>query len=81
MPLDEFKKQGKVLLIRHSHEYLDIIFKINLIDEYQSFQSKPAFLDCKYIVSFLENKRKRSVFYGIFEVIEILKKDKLHEYC
>jgi hypothetical protein len=80
LPFDELKKEGKVLLVRHSHKQLEEMNMKGLIDEYQSFQSKPAFLGCKYIVSFLGEERNSGIFYGIFEVEEILKNDKLPKY-
>jgi hypothetical protein len=49
LPLEELKKEGKVLLVRHSHQHLEEMYSQGLIDEYQSFQSKPAFLECSYI--------------------------------
>ena len=58
LPLDKLKIDGKVLLLRHFHENLEEMNKKKLIEEYQSFQSKPAFIDCKYVVSFLSSERK-----------------------
>ena len=79
IPLDDLKKEGNVLLIRHSHDHLDEMNKNNLIDEYQSYQSQPAFLKCKYIVVFLGAEKNTGIFYGIFEVFGILQKNELPE--
>jgi hypothetical protein len=80
LPLDELKKQGKVLLIRHSHENLREMYINNLIEEYQSFQDKPAFRDTKFIICFLGSERNGAVFYGIYELIEILEGGNVPEY-
>jgi len=81
LALDELQKNGKVLLIRHSHEKLDELISKRLIEEYQSFQNKPAFKDCKYIVSFVGGSRNSAIFYGLYEVVgDILENEKLPEY-
>src|ERR1035438_3992035 len=80
LPLEELNKDGKILLVRHTLKRLEEMYQKNLIDEYQSFQSYPAFKKCKYIVSFLSGERNSGVFYGIFEVVEILEKDRLPIY-
>ena len=80
LPLDELSKNGKILLIRHYHVGLEDMKSKNLIDEYQSFQDKPAFLNCKYMVVFLAGGRNSGVFYGIFEIESILKNKDLPEY-
>lgn len=70
LPLNELKKQGDVLLIRHSHENTKEMINKNVIEEYQSFQSKRAFRNFKYIVSFIGSERNSAIFYGIYEFIE-----------
>lgn len=80
LPLDRLNQEGKVLMIRHYHPRLDEMYRKNLIDEYQSFQNKPAFLKCKYIVIFLGAENNTAVFYGIYEVLDILKEKELPEY-
>jgi len=80
LPLDELRKKGKVLLIRHHHEKLAEMNEMNLIEEYQSFQSKKAFFDCKYIVSFLGGEKNSAVFYGLYEVKDRLAKEHLPNY-
>ncbi len=52
----------------------------NIIEEYQSFQDKPAFLNFKFIICFLGSERNSAIFYGIYELIEILKGKKVPEY-
>ncbi len=80
LPLDELKKKGKVLLIRHSHENLREMYLNNLIEEYQSFQSQSAFRDFKFIICFLGSERNSAVFYGIYELNEILEGVNVPEY-
>ena len=77
LPLDELKKHGNVLLVRHYHEKLNEMDEKNLIEEYQSYQTRKAFRNCKYLVCFLSGERNTGVFYGIYEVVEIKEKDKL----
>jgi hypothetical protein len=72
LPLEELKNEGVVLLARHSHEKLDEIKQNNLIEDYQSFQNRPAFRKSRYLVSFLGIEKNRAIFYGIYEVIKII---------
>jgi len=80
LTLDKMKQEGKVLLIRHSHINLMEMNRKNLIEEYQSFQSKPAFKGCKYVVSFLGAEKNTGVFYGVYKVLDILKGKTLPKY-
>ncbi|MDY0144107.1 MAG: GIY-YIG nuclease family protein [Bacteroidales bacterium] len=80
LPLNELQKQGNVLLIRHSHVNSKEMIKNNIIEEYQSFQSKRAFRDFKYIVSFVASERNSALFYGIYEFIERCEGEKVPEY-
>jgi hypothetical protein len=80
LPLDSLNQNGKILLIRHSHDCLGEMNSKNLIEEYQSFQSKPAFQKCKYIVSFLGSNRNSAIFYGIYEVLGIKSGKNLPKY-
>lgn len=80
LPLEKLRKNGKVLLIRHYHEKLNEMKQKSLIEEYQSFQSKPAFFDSKYIVSFLSAEKNSAILYGVYEITEMLKNDELPKY-
>ncbi len=80
LPLDRLRKDGKVLLIRHYHDKLEEMKQKSLIEEYQSFQSRPAFVDSKYVVSFLGGEKNSAIFYGIYEITEILRNDELPKY-
>lgn len=79
-PLEELKKEGRILLVRHSHEKLKEMYFENLIEEYQSFQDKPAFINSRYIICFLGSERNSAVFYGAYEVEEILTGEKVPNY-
>ena len=80
VPLGDLARHGDILLVRHSHKYLTEMTDKGLIDEYQSFQSKPAFKKSKFIASFLGSEKNSAIFYGIFKVTEILDKVKLPKY-
>jgi hypothetical protein len=72
LPLDELTKNGKVLLVRHYHKDITEMLQRGLIDEYQSYQHQPAFTKVKYMVSFIRGERNTAVFFGVFEIKEIL---------
>lgn len=80
LPLDELSKNGQVLLIRHSPDYLDYLIKRNLVEIYQQFQNKPAFLKAKYIISFIAGERNSGILYGVYEITNILRKENLPIY-
>lgn len=80
LQLDKLNNWGAVLLVRHSHKNLLEMENNRLIEEYQSFQSKPAFLKAKYIVSFLGSERNSAIFHGLYEVTGIRKKSDLPKY-
>lgn len=80
LPLENLKKQGNVILLRHFHDNLNEMEKLGLIEEFQSFQSKPAFKKAKYLVSFLAEPNNKAKFFGIFKVEELLEKTELPRY-
>lgn len=80
LPLENLKDEGTVLLVRHYHENLDYMIKEKIIDEYQSFQHRPAFRKCKYIISFLGSEKNTAILYGVFQVVNILSKEALPTY-
>ena len=47
LPLDELKKEGQVILVRHFGPNLKEMVRIGLVEEYQSFQRMPAFKRAK----------------------------------
>ena len=59
LPLDQFGKEGKVILVRHYHKALAEIVEKDLIEEYQSIQVKSGFRSAKYIVTFLAIEKNR----------------------
>lgn len=82
LPLEALNedKTGTVLLIRHSHIKLSEMERLGLIEEYQSFQDKPAFLKCRYIVSFLSGEKNTAVFFGLYRVKDIISGKNLPQY-
>lgn len=80
LPLDTMSKNGSVLLLRHYHEKLNELINKNLIEEYQSFQSKPAFRKAKYIISFTAEPNNLARLFGVYEIKKIREKDYLPEY-
>lgn len=72
LPLEKLNSEGTVILVRHYHESLDYMVKNMIIDEYQSFQHQPAFKKCKYIISFLGSEKNTALFYGVFQIRDIL---------
>lgn len=80
LPLDKFKIDGKVLLIRHQHPQLYEMIEQGLIEEYQSYQNKAAFRDCKIIISFLAEPNNQAKLFGIYTKKEIKENDKVPSY-
>lgn len=74
LPLEKLSKEGKVLIIRHSHQYLDQMEEEGLIEEYQSFQRRSGFMTAKYLISFLATKEgNHARFFGIYKMNGIKK--------
>lgn len=73
LPLAGLTNTGKILLIRHTHELLNEMVNKDLIEEFQSFQAKPAFTQCKYIASFIGGERNSAIFMAF------LKSEKYYE--
>jgi hypothetical protein len=80
LPLDELTNQGVVLLVRHSHQNIQKMYEENLMEEYQSFQDKSAFLHFKFMICFIGSERNSATFYGIFELIEIFTGENVPKY-
>jgi hypothetical protein len=81
LPLDKLSEEGTVILVRHYHEKLNEMLKLNLIEEYQSYQrKKSAFKDCKFIISFLAEPNNHAKLYGVFKKIKIKEGDELPDY-
>lgn len=82
LPLQSLQndESGLILLIRHSHINLKEMERLDLIEEYQSFQDKPAFLKCKFVVSFLAGEKNTAVFFGIYQVKHIVRGKALPQY-
>jgi hypothetical protein len=80
LPLDELKKEGRVILVRHYGLNLKEMVRMDLVEEYQSFQRMPAFKKAKYLVSFLAEPNNQAKLFGIFKVEEIKEKERLPAY-
>jgi hypothetical protein len=80
LPLDDLKKEGQVILVRHYGPNLKEMVRMNLVEEYQSFQRMPAFRRAKYLVSFLAEPNNQAKLFGIFHIDEIQEKEKLPPY-
>ena len=64
----------KTKIVRHPLNKQDIrdIYKLGMIEAYQSKQSKPVFDNCKYIVSFIGTSGTEARFIGVYEILERL---------
>lgn len=64
-------------IVRHPLNKQDIrdIYKLGMIEAYQSKQSKPVFDNCKYIVSFIGTSGNEARFVGVYEILERLEGD------
>ncbi|MGZ2368986.1 GIY-YIG nuclease family protein [Ancylomarina sp. YFZ004] len=66
MPLDKMTKDGPVLLVRHADENMAKIQELDLIEEFQTFQDRPAFRKCKYLISFIAEPNNYCKLYGVY---------------
>lgn len=73
LPLENLNKNGKVLLLRHFHQNIGKMMAIGVIEDYQSFQSRPSFRKSKYIVSFIGAEKNTAIFYGLYEILNYSK--------
>lgn len=66
--------EGKrVKLVRHKDsraEYREAIKERNRLLAYQQKQGRDVFGDCEYIVSFIGLERSKSLFFGVFKVLD-----------
>lgn len=88
LPLDDLKKEGQVILVRHFGPNLKEMLKKDLVEEYQSFQRMPAFKKAKYLVSFTAEPNNQAKLFGVFQVNGIKEKvelptysESLHAFC
>ncbi|MEC2463425.1 GIY-YIG nuclease family protein [Bacillus cereus] len=69
---------SKVIKVaRHSDTKLDIkeLYVKDQFEVYQTYQTKNAFKDCDYIVSFIGTENSQAVFVGLYEVNKTQKVD------
>jgi hypothetical protein len=59
---------ARVKLVRHQDKRYDVmdLHRKRLIELYQSYQSRPVFDGCAYIVSFLGAENSRALFLGVY---------------
>lgn len=59
----------KIKLVRHQDSNYDtkLLYKLGMLDFYQSVQSNDIFRDCNYIFSFLGDERGKAIFIGAYE--------------
>ncbi len=68
---DKLPDLSKVKLVRHKDsriEYRDIIKDRAELLKYQAEQKKDIFDKCDYIVSFIGQENKKSLFFGVFKI-------------
>src|SRR5438552_3958284 len=76
MNIDELLKlrgidvSKRIKLVRHQDGRFDFeeLRRKNCFELYQSFQSKPVFKDCDYVVSFIGTTGTQAALYGVFKV-------------
>ena len=81
LPLEKLSEEGTVILVRHYHDKLEEMLRLNLIEEYQSYQRKnSAFKDCNLIISFLAEPNNHAKLYGVYKKLEIKSGNELPNY-
>jgi len=62
----------KIKLVRHQDSRFDLweLYRTGHFDTYQSYQSKPIFHNCDYIVSFMGLDGSRAQLIGVYKVSE-----------
>lgn len=60
----------KIKLVRHQDSNYDTnhLYKIGMLDFYQSIQSNDVFGNCEYILSFLGYERTKAIYIGAYKV-------------
>lgn len=68
-----FDLSQKVKIVRHQDKNCDVnlLYKNNWIEFYQSIQSKERFKDCDYILSFLGTEGTKAVFIGAYHKVGV----------
>lgn len=66
-----FDISKKIKLVRHQDTNYDTqcLYKIGMLDFYQSVQSNDVFGNCEYILSFLGYERTKAIYIGAYEVV------------
>ncbi len=68
----------KIKIVRHQDSQYDVkkLYKQNLLEFYQSVQSKNVFGNCDYILSFLGTEGTKAIYVGAYHKIGMSKFDK-----
>jgi len=70
--IEELQKQGKIKMIRHQDSRIENFSTLasnrRLLEEYQSYQKKDIYNDCKYILSYMAFGKTNAIFYGLYEI-------------
>ena len=80
LPIEELKKEGDVLLVRHYKKDLNNMIELGLIEEYQSFQKMRAFRKAKYLISFIAMPNNCAKLYGVYRIDSLKEKEQLPSY-
>jgi hypothetical protein len=63
----------RIKIVRHSDKNrgydLDLLYELDQLEIYQSYQENPDFHDCDYLVSFLGTERTHAAFIGVYKVL------------
>jgi len=61
---------AKIKLVRHQEARYDIVelYRAGHLETYQSYQAKPVFDKCSFVVSFMGLERARAQFIGVYSV-------------
>jgi hypothetical protein len=68
--LNEYIGNRKIKLVRHQDSKMNFekLVSLDLIEEYQQYQSRNVFKDCEYILSYISFGKTHSLFYGLYKV-------------
>ncbi|WP_028560618.1 hypothetical protein [Paenibacillus pinihumi] len=65
-----FDLSKKIKLVRHQDQNYDTqnLYKLKMLDFYQTLQSNDVFGNCEYILSFLGHERTKAIYIGAYKV-------------
>lgn len=73
-----FDTTQKIKIVRHQDSNYDVqqLYKQNLLEFYQSVQSKDVFGNCDYILSFLGTEGTKAIYVGAYHKVSVSRFDK-----